>query len=172
MGYALDQLKRMERHHRWLVDPPTSQPRPADYGATDRGGRSRFPDTDRQKAYDADLKHWQHYQRWRKERNPDRAALEERHGYDTKHAMHLIRLLKMGEEVLSEGQLLVRRPDAEWLLGIRDGALDYGSLLRLAEDMTSTLEERMAASSLPETPDRIAAEELLVELHRQALAIP
>ncbi|MCP3915278.1 MAG: hypothetical protein GY711_06965 [bacterium] len=170
MGYALDQLKRMERHHRWLVNPPTSQPQPIEYGATEAGGRFRFPDTDRQKAYDADLKQWHHYHTWRKERNPDRAVLEDRHGYDTKHAMHLIRLLKMGEEVLSKGVLVVRRPDAEWLLGIRDGALDYESLLSLAEDMTSTLNEQLTASPLPDGPDEEAAETLLVRLHQEALA--
>lgn len=171
MGYALDQLRRMERHHRWLVHPPKTQPQPSEYGATDSHGRYRFPDTDRQKAYDADLKHWHHYQTWRKERNPARAVLEDRHGYDTKHAMHLIRLLKMGGEVLSQGQLIVRRPDADWLLGIRDGALDYESLLQLAEGMTSTLKDQMSTSSLPESPDQEAAEALLVDLHRAALSI-
>lgn len=170
MGYALDQLKRMERHHRWLVDPPIAQPQPTEYGAKVNGGRYRFPDTDRQKAYDADLKHWHHYQTWRMERNPARAALEDRYGYDTKHAMHLVRLLKMGQEVLSESTLVVRRPDAEWLLGIRDGALDYESLLRLAEVLTATLNEQIKASSLPDGPDQEAAENLLVRMHLQALA--
>lgn len=170
MGYALDQLKRVERHHRWLVDPPEGQPHPAEYGATEAGGRFRFPDTDRREAYDADLGRWHHYQAWRRERNPDRAALEERHGYDTKHAMHLVRLLKMGEEVLALGTLIVRRPDAEWLLGIRDGALDYPSLLQLAESMASQLDGRRTASALPDASDREAAEALLVELHGRALA--
>ncbi|MBL6758012.1 MAG: nucleotidyltransferase domain-containing protein [Planctomycetes bacterium] len=169
MGYALDQLKRMERHHRWLVDPPKTQPQPSEYGANDSGGRYRFPDTDQQKAYDADLKHWHHYQTWRKERNPERAVLEDRHGYDTKHAMHLIRLLKMGEEVLSKATLIVRRPDAEWLLGIRDGGLDYESLLQLAEEMTSTLNDQMKESTLPDGPDQEAAEALLVSLHHAAI---
>lgn len=169
LGYAVDQLRRMERHHRWLSDPPGAKPEPLDYGATDRGGRYRFPDTDRQKAYDGALKHWHHYQTWREQRNPARAALEERHGYDTKHAMHLLRLLKMGEEVLSQGTLLVRRPDAKWLLGIRDGSHDYRSLLQLAEEQTQSLQSQMARSSLPEHPDGQAAEELLIRLHWHAL---
>jgi uncharacterized protein len=169
MGYAMDQLQRMERHHRWLVDPPAGQPDPADYGAREVDGRSRFPDADKQKAFDSALKHWHHFRTWRKERNPARAVLEDRHGYDTKHAMHLVRLLKMGAEVLSGGAVIVRRPDAEWLLGIRDGRLDYPSVLRLAETMTATLEERLASSPLPDRPDAAAAEALLVELHRVAL---
>ncbi|MEM6673726.1 MAG: nucleotidyltransferase domain-containing protein [Planctomycetota bacterium] len=171
MGYALAQLKRMERHHRWLVDPPKARPEPETYGGKNVDGRTRFSDVDRKKAYDADLEHWHHFQTWRKERNPDRAALEDRFGYDTKHAMHLVRLLKMGDEVLSSGTLTVRRPDAEWLLGIRDGALDYASLLELAEDMTSTLQDKMSASTLPDGPDQGAAEALLVRLHRRSLEL-
>jgi len=169
VGYAVAQLKRMERHHRWLVSPPTHQPDPMDYDAVESGGRYRFPDTDRQKAYDAALKHWSHFRTWRKERNPDRALLEEEHGYDTKHAMHLVRLLRMGEEVLSKGTLIVRRPDATWLLGIRDGALTYEALLELATEMRSNLEARLSASTLQDEPDSRSVEELLIDLHTKAL---
>lgn len=170
MGYALDQLRRMERHYRWLVNPPQAQPHPTEFAATEVGGRFKYPDADRQKAFDNALKHWNHYQTWRQERNPDRAALEDRYGYDTKHAMHLIRLLKMGSEVLTQGTLIVRRPDAEWLLGIRDGAHDYETLLELAETMTASLDREMRSSALPDTPDQDAVERLLVRLHKEALA--
>ena len=50
MGYALDQLKRMERHHRWLTEPPASQPQPLEYDASESDGRFRFPSSDRQNA--------------------------------------------------------------------------------------------------------------------------
>ncbi len=165
MGYALAQLKRMERHHRWLRDPPGEQPQASNYGATESGGRHVFQNRDQEKAYNADLKHWHHFHTWRRERNPARAVLEEQHGYDTKHAMHLLRLLKMGAEVLEHGTLLVRRPDAKWLLGIRDGVMAYPALLELSGKMTLDLEERMASSSLPDEPDRHGAEELLIQLH-------
>ncbi len=169
MGYALDQLKRMERHHRWIVDPPERAPRPADYGATEGGGRARFPDDDARKAYDAAQKHWNHYRAWRETRNPERAALEDRHGYDTKHALHLVRLATMGAEVLERGTLVVRRPDAERLLAIRDGALTYEELLALAGELVASLDARLAASALPDEPDERAAEELVIRLHRRAL---
>ncbi len=83
--------------------------------------------------------------------------------------MHLVRLLKMGEEVLTEGTLIVRRPDREWLLGIRDGGLTYEALLELAEEMTNRLEQRRRESRLPDEPDHEAAEALLVRLHRKSL---
>ena len=41
-----------------------------------------------------------------------RKGLVQKHGYDTKNASHLIRLLKMGIEFLNEGQLYVFRHDA------------------------------------------------------------
>jgi len=59
---------------------------------------------------------------WTRSRNPARAELERRYGYDTKHAMHLIRLLRMAVEVLSTGEVVVRRPDAEDLRAVRRGA--------------------------------------------------
>ena len=33
MGYAMSQLRRIERHYRWLKDPPQRQPTPDEYGA-------------------------------------------------------------------------------------------------------------------------------------------
>ena len=169
MGYALAQLKRMERHHRWLVEPPTQQPNQEQFGAVLTDGRFRFPDADQKRAYDAEFKHWNHFNTWRKERNPARAELERKHGYDTKHAMHLVRLLKMGEEVLSEGTLIVRRPDSAWLLGIRDGALSYEALLELANQMTATLDTQMESSNLPDEPNQQAVGDLLIRLQMRAL---
>ena len=66
-------------------------------------------------------KHKQYWD-WKKNRNESRSELEEKFGYDTKHAMHLVRLLRMAEEVLQEGIVRVKRPDAKELLAIRDGA--------------------------------------------------
>lgn len=52
-----------------------------------------------------------------------RKALVRRHGYDTKNAAHLIRLLRMGIEFLQSGELLVDRSghDAGELLAIKRG---------------------------------------------------
>ena len=57
-----------------------------------------------EKKYRAAMKHWDSYQAWKTHRNPARAELERQHGYDTKHAMHLIRLMRMGLEVLETGE--------------------------------------------------------------------
>lgn len=97
-------------------------------------------------------------------RNPARAELERRFGYDTKHAMHLIRLLRMGLEVLRTGELLVRRPDAEELLAIRDGALSFDELLTLATDLQSQFHATVPHPSLARDIDAPRIDALLLEL--------
>jgi len=51
-----------------------------------------------------------------------RRELVRRLGYDAKNAAHLIRLLRMGIEFLTEGTLHVERVDAPELLDIKHGA--------------------------------------------------
>jgi hypothetical protein len=168
-GYATAQLKRMAGHHRWLNDPPLHQPGPAEFGAREHEGGFRFPDTHAERSYQAALKHWNHYQTWRRQRNPARAALEERHGYDTKHAMHLVRLLRMGTEILTDGEVRVRRPDAEELRAIRAGSLRYEDLLEMARREDARIAELEARSPLPEQPDAEAIETLIEEIQTEFL---
>lgn len=117
-----------------------------------------------EKKYRAAMKHWESYQTWQAERNEARAALEREHGYDTKHAMHLIRLMRMGLEVLERGDLIVRRPDAAELMAIRDGALPFDELLAAAEDLRQQMERAVSSASLPSDVDRDRIEQLAVAL--------
>ncbi len=169
--YAEQQLGRMERHYRWLASPPPGKPHPEEFGGRERQGGYRFPDTTAEKAYRAAMKHWTSYRKWRRDRNPARAALEERHGYDTKHAMHLCRLLRMGREILEEGEVRVLRPDAAWLRGVREGKLTYQELLDMARSQVRELPGLAAGSALPEQPDRDAAEALVIRLHEAGLGL-
>ena len=167
--YAISQLRRLERHHRWLVDPPDHLPVQEEFGGQETEGRYKFPDHDAQRAYQNALRHWNQYQAWVRNRNPERAELERRYGYDTKHAMHLLRLLKMGVEILSTGQVHVYRPDHEWLLAVREGLLGYEALLALAGEYEGQVKALRQSSALPESPDAAAAEELVVELQGRHL---
>ena len=160
--YAVHQLQKIERHYRWLTQGPPSKPEPMHFGAVLGENNPRFPDTASERAFRSAVKFHAAYQEWRKNRNPKRAILEDRHGYDTKHAMHLCRLLKMGIEILRTGEVLVRRPDASWLLEIRNGALDYEELLRWVKDAEAELEEAERVSPLPEQPDFLWAQSLVV----------
>ena len=63
-------------------------------------------------------------------------ALEAAHGYDTKHGAHLVRLLRMGREIVETGSVHVWRGDrdADELLAIRAGAWSYDRLMRTRRD--------------------------------------
>ena len=157
--YAIAQLKRLENHHRWWAHPPQ---RPE--VKLNAQGKAEFASGKARHAFEQATKEWNHYQRWLRERNPARAELEQRYGYDTKHAMHLCRLLKMGEEILRDGQVLVRRPDAEWLRGVRQGAFVYEELLEWARAREDNLRQLRHSSPLPEEPEVDRAEQLLIEI--------
>ena len=167
--YAISQLRRIERHHRWIINPPDHQPTPEEFAAWPAEGRYKFPDNDAYRAYQAALKHWNQYQEWQRNRNPARAELERQYGYDTKHAVHLLRLLKMGMEILETGQVHVYRPDLEWLRAVRHGLLSYEELLALAATYEARLGQLYDISPLPDEPDADAAEALVVELQEKFL---
>ena len=169
LGYAEEQETRLERHRRWIAEPPPGPPVPEAFGAAMVEGRARFPHADAQKAFDAALKHWTHFKTWRAERNPARAELEARFGYDTKHATHLLRLLAMGIELLEEHVLLVRRPDAEWLRGVRAGRLRYEELCEAVATRKRKLRAALEHSTLAENPDADAAEALVIEITERFL---
>lgn len=105
------------------------------------------------------------YWDWKKNRNEVRSGLEENFGYDTKHAMHLVRLLRMGIEALRDGQIIVKRPDAAELLSIRAGAWTYDELVSYAEEMDHDIREVWYKKThLPKYPDRQYAAKLLMEV--------
>ena len=120
-----------------------------------------------EKKYRAAMKHWDSYQTWKTHRNPARAELERQHGYDTKHAMHLIRLMRMGLEVLESGDLRVRRDDADELSAIRDGAMSFDELLAAATGLQDSMEKAAATTGLPADVDREGVDDLLLALLRE-----
>lgn len=123
-----------------------------------------------EKRYSTALKDYQAYESWKANRNADRAALESKFGYDVKHGMHLVRLMRMCEEILSGQGVLVRRPDREELLAIRGGAWSYEQLIEWAEQKEKHLEELYLTSKLPNTPDKQAIDKLCVSMVELSLS--
>lgn len=108
------------------------------------------------KAYRAAKAEYQSYLTWKKQRNPVRAELERKFGYDTKHGMHLVRLLRMAREILETGKVLVKRHhDGEELKALRYyGIWSYEELVGWAEEEDAALEEVMQKSALPKSANR------------------
>lgn len=104
------------------------------------------------------------YWSWVANRNVKRSALEQEHGYDTKHAGHLVRLLRMAEEILTDGEVVVKRPDAAELLEIRNGSWNYDELLAYAESKDKAIQGNLYKNSQLRTkPDIKLASKVLME---------
>lgn len=125
----------------------------------------------KERQYLAAKREWDQYENWKKTRNNKRAALEEKFGYDTKHAYHLVRLIRMCREILSTGKVIVKRPDREELLAIRDGAWSYDQLLEFANKEDKDLKLLYENSKvLPKFPDREKLDKLLIKLVEKSLS--
>ena len=187
-GYAYAQLKRIEGHHRWMTNPPQPPKTRAELGlpehkdwadkfVTEAGeglkiGAEITELINTERVWRESRKQWEHYQEWRANRNPARAELEEKFGYDTKHGMHLVRLMRMGEEILTTGKVIVKRPDREELLAIRNkGLWSYEKLIEYAEAMNEKLDNiyKAGTSPLPKEPDRCALDRECQALQEAAL---
>ena len=104
------------------------------------------------------------YWTWRNNRNAKRGELEEQFGYDTKHAMHLVRLLRMGVEILSTGKVLVKRPDAAELLEIRDGSMTYDEIVAYATTIDAQARDVLyKTTQLRKKPDLKQAAQILMD---------
>lgn len=109
-------------------------------------------------------KHWESYQAWQRQRNPARAELECRYGYDTKHAAHLLRLLQTGVEIIQTGQLHVRRQNASELVAVIHGALTFDQLADRAATLQTQVSEAMRRCDLPADVDYAFVDDLLISL--------
>lgn len=96
-----------------------------------------------------------------------RKKLVEKFGYDCKNASHLIRLLKMGIEYLTEGKLNVFREDNQQLLAIKMGEWTLEQVQKEADRLFILAEESYVRSTLPNEPDFKKATELLIEITEQ-----
>lgn len=108
---------------------------------------------------------WSNYWTWKNNRNKARSELEEAHGFDTKHAMHLIRLLRMGKEALETGVINVLREDADYLLEIRAGVYDYQTIVTEAEQLERYIfDVALPNTKLPKQPNLLKAANICMEV--------
>lgn len=128
---------------------------------------------DRERRYRGAMRGWQQYQNWKTNRNATRAVMEAKFGYDVKHAAHLVRLLRMGREILSSGKVRVWRGeiDAEELKAIRRGAWSYDELLEKVAGEERALEKAFVSKDdvVPRVPDRQRLNRLVIELVAESL---
>ena len=118
----------------------------------------------KEKQYKNALTEWNQFCTWQETRNPARAELERKFRYDVKHGAHLVRLLRMCREILEHHEVRVRRPDAEEIVAIRNGAWSLEKLIEFAETEDKELDKVKVTSTLPYSPDYDKINDLCVSI--------
>ena len=93
-----------------------------------------------------------------------RRKLFEKFGYDCKNAAHLIRLLRMGIEFLTDGQLYVHRHDAPQLIQIKQGEWSLEQVNNEADKLFERAELAYINSTLPLEPNRDEINNLCINI--------
>lgn len=230
-GYGYAQIKKLESHRSWLLNPPTSKPEPEDFGLEPTQlmtvsevnafleylyllirNRIQFlaeaeslhnlltakidfrsvlkqyalPEEtleysrlltnssqnfilllQKNQQYQNARREYKNYQQWKKNRNPARAKMEAKVGYDCKFAMQAIRLLRTGIEILRTQEVIVDRQeagDAEQLLAIKKGEYNYELVMNLANELYQELDVAYRESTLPNNVDKEAINQLCIDL--------
>ena len=99
----------------------------------------------------------------------NRPELVARHGYDTKYAMHALRLGLQGIELLSTGRITlpVPRPDLDYLRAIRRGEVPLAEVVAAVTAAEARLAALRDAAAVPPQPDRRWADDWLHRSHQE-----
>ena len=154
-----------------------------DTGGVFRGGApvvSSIPKEDAEKrigvlifnkqAFEFAKRQHQEYWGWRRHRNESRWVQQERGqlDYDAKNMMHLTRLLFSGENIVKNGEPIVRfeGEKLKTLLSIRRGEWTFDEIMAHAEKIQSEIESGKGRLRL--VPDRARVDELIAEVMNEA----
>ena len=98
-----------------------------------------------------------------------RKNLVKQFGYDCKNAAHLIRLLRMGIEFLTDGDLKVFRKDNTELKEIKQGKWSLEKVKKESDSLFTLAREAYVRSELPPKPNYEMAEKLLISILKDNL---
>ncbi len=87
------------------------------------------------------------------------------YGYDTKAAMHCLRLLFECSELMNEGTITLPRPERGLLIEVRSGAWTLDRFIREAESLRARTEADAASSRLPDMVDAAEISRLVASVH-------
>lgn len=105
----------------------------------------------------------------RGQKKVNRPALEAKYGYDTKYAMHLLRLGYQGIELLSKGRISMPLDNdngwRDYIHGVRVGKQSLQDVLTVAGNFERELKDLLMTSPLPEKPDTARVEEWMLNMY-------
>lgn len=92
-----------------------------------------------------------------------RPELEEAFGFDTKYAMHVLRLGTQGIELMKTGRLTLPMESntKAFLMNVRQGKMTLQEVINIAGVYEDRIKELLETTTLPEHPDRPAIEKLI-----------
>lgn len=94
-----------------------------------------------------------------------RPDLEATHGYDTKAAMHAVRLVTEGIELMQTGRITYPRPEVEYLRQVRRGEFSLDRINSVVSSSLIALEDAEQKSKLRDVPDFKRIDEVLVNAY-------
>jgi uncharacterized protein len=105
----------------------------------------------------------------RGQRRVNRPELVDAHGYDTKYAMHVLRLGYQGRELLETGgiSLPMREHERERVFAVRRGQVAFDEVLTEIGELERELQDLIETSPLPPDPDHAAVDAFLVRAYRE-----
>ena len=87
-----------------------------------------------------------------------------------KHAMHLIRLLVTGTEILQgKGVNTYREKERAFFLDIRSGKYSYNEIFEMVDDYEHEFKLAAANTALPDKPDYQRIEDLMIDIYSNSL---
>ncbi len=122
-------------------------------------------------SYTQHCKSYKEYWEWVEKRNPQRYKVAAEAQYDAKNMMHCYRLAEMGIEIAEGKGIVVRRPNREFLLKIRNGELGYDEILDLSEGLLKQSDEAFKVSNIRDKPDLNKARETEVKIRKEFYGI-
>lgn len=86
-----------------------------------------------------------------------------------KHAMHLIRLLIMGTEILEGKPVQTYRVEREFLLDIRNGKYNFEQIFKMVDELEKKFDYAKKNSPLPLKPNHNKINELVMEINKKVI---
>lgn len=94
------------------------------------------------------------------------------HGYDTKYAMHALRIAHQGHELLTAGRLTlpIAEPHRSRLMDVRRGEPTLAQIQQMLDRAEIRLQEALESTRLPAQADRSAIDAFLVSAYQRSWA--
>lgn len=109
------------------------------------------------------------YETWLEQRNEQRWVDVESHGQkiDGKNMMHCRRLMDMAREIAEGKGIVVRRPNAQELIDVRQGKVDLQTLIDHVENEIKEIDILYKNSTLPDKVDMKLVEQILIDIRKE-----